>query len=126
MDDADQDPRSLRRLDLAGIQNLVLAARGSGLGAVPTTYALAHRDELKSRLELPSRVRAQAVILVGLPVGRFGLVRRRPIDEVMMHDRWSGDLPHSDDSPAVPSERQAARRPVRDPGGAVVSVVPPG
>jgi hypothetical protein len=39
-------------------------------------------------LELPADVRAQAVIPIGYPLGSFGPVRRRPVDEVMMVDRW--------------------------------------
>ncbi len=93
MDDAEQDPGRYASSIWPGVQNLLLAARASGLGAVPTTYALAYRDELESVLELPERVRAQAVIPVGFPRGQFGPVRRLPVDEVMMSDRWSGELP---------------------------------
>ena len=31
----------------------------------------------------------QAVIPIGDPTGSFGPVRRRPVDEVMMVDRWT-------------------------------------
>lgn len=92
MDDPTQDPGRYASSIWPGIQNLLLAARALGLGAVPTTYALAVRDELESLLDLPDRVRAQAVIPVGFPVGRFGPVRRLPVDDVMMLDRWSGEL----------------------------------
>ncbi len=93
MDATDQDPGRYAGSIWPGIQNLLLAARALGLGAVPTTYALAHRDELESLLELPTLVRVQAVIPVGFPLGQFGPVRRLPIDDVMMSDRWSGDFP---------------------------------
>ena len=90
MDDAAQDPGRYASSIWPGVQNLLLAARASGLGAVPTTYALAFRDELESVLELPRHVRAQAVIPVGFPLGRFGPVRRVAVDDVMMYDRWPG------------------------------------
>jgi nitroreductase len=90
MDDSAQDPGRYASSVWPGIQNLLLAARASGLGAVATTYALAFRDELEALLRLPEQVRAQAVIPVGFPLGRFGPVRRLPVDEVMMRDRWSG------------------------------------
>lgn len=93
MDDADQDPGRYASSIWPGVQNLLLAARALGLGAAPTTYALADRDALESVLGLPDRARAQAVIPVGFPLGRFGAVRRLPVDEVMMRDRWSGELP---------------------------------
>jgi nitroreductase len=89
MDDRAQDPGRYAGSVWPGIQNLLLSARALGLGAVPTTYALAFRDELEAVLELPENVRAQAVIPVGYPLGRFGPVRRLPVDEVMMFDRWT-------------------------------------
>src|SRR5262245_30265013 len=92
MDDAEQDPGRYASSIWPGVQNLLLAARSMGLGAAPTTYALEFRDELESVLELPERVRAQAVIPIGFPTERFGPVRRLPVDDVMMYDRWSGDL----------------------------------
>jgi nitroreductase len=79
-----------------GFRNLLLAARASGLGAVPTTYALRFRDELHEVLGLPDDVAAQAIIPVGFPTGNFGPVTRRPIHEITTFDRWDG--PH----PAVP------------------------
>ena len=93
MDDARQDPGRYAGSIWPGVQNLLLAARASGIGAVPTTYSLAYRDELEAVLELPDRVRAQAVIPLGYPLGRFGPVRRLPVETVMMADRWSGELP---------------------------------
>lgn len=93
MDDAAQDPGRYAGSIWPGIQNLLLAARASGLGATPTTYALARRDELEAVLGLPARVRAQALIPIGFPLGSFGPVRRLPVDQVMMADRWIGDLP---------------------------------
>jgi nitroreductase len=93
MDDPEQDPGRYAGSVWPGIQNLLLSARASGLGAVPTTYALAFRDELEAVLELPEHVRAQAVIPVGYPLGRFGPVRRLPVEEIMMRDRWSGPVP---------------------------------
>ena len=89
MDDAAQDPGRYASSIWPGIQNLLLAARATGLGAAPTTYALTFRDELEALLDLPADVRAQAVIPIGYPLGNFGPVRRRPVDEVMMRDRWT-------------------------------------
>lgn len=88
MDDPEQDPGRYASSIWPGVQNLLLAARALELGATPTTYALAFRDELEAVLELPPHVRAQAVIPIGHPMGRFGPVGRLPVDEVMMPDRW--------------------------------------
>jgi nitroreductase len=91
MDDPDQDPGRYASSIWPGVQNLLLAARALGLGATPTTYALACRDELESVLGLPAHVRAQAVIPIGWPLGNFGPVARLPLDEVLMSDRWTAD-----------------------------------
>ena len=89
MDDPDQDPGRFASSIWPGVQNLLLAARTLGLGATPTTYALAFRDELEAVLGLPAHVRAQAVIPIGWPLGNFGPVTRLPVDEVLMPDRWT-------------------------------------
>ena len=72
-----------------GIQNLLLAARALGLGATPTTLALGDREAVAGVRNLPDTMGACCLIPVGYPLGRFGPVTRRPIDEVMRFDRWS-------------------------------------
>ena len=89
MDDVEQDPGRYASSIWPAVQNLLLAARALELGATPTTFALAFRDELEGALGLPPHVRAQAVIPIGRPAGHFGLVTRQPVDTVMMTDRWS-------------------------------------
>ena len=53
LDHPGQDPNRYASSIWPGIQNLLLAARATGLGAVPTTYALRFRDELHEVLGLP-------------------------------------------------------------------------
>lgn len=72
-----------------GVQNLLLAARALGLGAVPTTYAINRRDEFNAAIDLPDNFAAYALIPVGWPLGRFGPVTRRPVSEIMRFDAWS-------------------------------------
>jgi nitroreductase len=93
LDHPGQDPNRYASSIWPGIQNLLLAARASGLGAVPTTYALRFRDELHEMLRLPNDVAAQAVIPVGFPIGNFGPVTRRPVHEITTFDRWDGPHP---------------------------------
>ena len=71
------------------VQNLLLAARAEGLGAVLTTYALRDYDAFVKVLNLPPTFAAYALIPVGWPLGRFGPVKRKPVDEVLRFDRWS-------------------------------------
>jgi len=72
-----------------GIQNLLLAARALGLGAAPTTLALRDQDAARKVLNLPENFAAMCLIPVGYPLGKFGPVTRKPLDEVMRFDRWS-------------------------------------
>jgi nitroreductase len=71
-----------------GVQNLLLAARASGLAATMTTWPLFCEADVKAILGIPRSVRTYAVIPVGWPLGQFGPVARRPVDEVMRRDHW--------------------------------------
>lgn len=93
LDQLDDDPNRYASSIWPGIQNLLLAARATGLGAVPTTYALRFRAELHEALGVPSGVAVQAVIPIGYPLGRFGPVSRRPVAEIVTFDRWDGPSP---------------------------------
>ena len=72
-----------------GIQNLLLAARALGLGAAPTTLALGNHKAVAELLNLPESMAAYCLIPVGYPLGKFGPVTRKPLDEVLKFDRWS-------------------------------------
>ena len=72
-----------------GIQNLLLTARSLGLGAAPTTLALRDQQAVREVLNLPETFAALCLIPVGYPLGKFGPVSRRPLDEIMRFDRWS-------------------------------------
>lgn len=68
------------------IQNLLLAARGLGLGAALTTQALPAAKEI---LELPSNVEPVAMIPLGYPnKDHYGKTTRKPVAEVLHWDRW--------------------------------------
>ncbi len=72
-----------------GIQNVLLAARGLGLGAAPTTLGLRDRAAVKEALALPDDMEAICLIPVGWPMGNFGPVTRLPVEQTMRWDRWS-------------------------------------
>ena len=71
-----------------GIQNLLLAARALGLGATPTTLALGDRQAVAEALNLPNTMAAYCLIPVGYPLGKFGPVTRKPVEDVMRWDQW--------------------------------------
>jgi nitroreductase len=70
------------------VQNILLAARALGLGATLTTRHLVYEAETEAALGLPPGVHSYAIIPVGYPMGNFGAVRRRPLEEVVFLDRW--------------------------------------
>ena len=70
------------------VQNLLLAARGLGLGATLTTLHRLHEQDVKDLLGIPANVETVALIPVGHPIGRYGPTRRRPVEEVVHDERW--------------------------------------
>lgn len=70
------------------VQNILLTCRALGLGATLTTVASLHEDALKQVLGLPADVNTYALIPIGYPLGKFGLVKRLPVEEVTCLDKW--------------------------------------
>jgi len=70
------------------VQNILLAARSLGLGAVLTTQHFFVPGEMEAVLGLPSSVTLAAVIPVGWPKGKFGPVKRPAPQAVVSWDRY--------------------------------------
>ena len=71
------------------VQNMLLAARGLGIGSVLSTIGLAHEDEIKELLSVPENVDLMATLPVGYPdKERYGPTTRRPASEVTHWNRW--------------------------------------
>ena len=70
------------------VQNMLLAARALGLGATLTTLYLSFEKEAEAALGLPPGVHSYALLPMGYPMGRFGLVRRIPLADVVYEGRW--------------------------------------
>ena len=77
------------------VQNLLIAATAEGLGAALTTLATLMPGRLHALLGLPEDITPYAVVPLGRPARALGRPRRRPLDEVVHHDRWG----HGDRSP---------------------------
>lgn len=69
-------------------QNLLLAARGLGLGATFTTWHMPSEAAVRELLGIPEDARIAVTVPVGWPAKPFGPVRRKPLDEVVHWDRW--------------------------------------
>lgn len=79
------------------VQNLLLAARGLGLGAALTSgWAMRDMDELRSTFAIPANVEPVAFVPVGHPDDdRYGPTTRRPVDEVLHWDGWEAGKANS-------------------------------
>jgi nitroreductase len=69
-------------------QNLLLAARALGYGGALTMWHLGVDHELRALLSIPDSAALSACITLGVPAGRHGPVKRKPLDEVAFDDAW--------------------------------------
>ena len=78
------------------VQNILLAARGLGLGSVLTTRQMRFEEEIKQLLGIPEDVVTAALLPIGFPAegSRYGPTRRRPLEEVAFSDRWGNSWQH--------------------------------
>ena len=72
------------------VQNLMLAARGLGLGTVITTIHRRYEKEIAALLGIPDGVQTAALIPMGYPAEGtgFGPTGRLPVEDVAFRDRW--------------------------------------
>jgi len=70
------------------VQNMLLAARGLGLGSTLTTRHLLLEKEVNEALGLPDNAETFAILPIGYPAGKFGPVSRQPLTAVTFQDRW--------------------------------------
>ena len=78
------------------VQNILLAARGLGLGSVLTGRHRRFEEEIKQLLNIPEDVVTAALLPIGfLAEGvRYGPTRRRPLEEVAFNDQWGQSWQH--------------------------------
>jgi nitroreductase len=69
------------------VQNVLLAARGLGLGALMTTFQ-SRIPGLEAKLLLPPEATITAIIPLGFTDSRYGPTNRKPVEEVAFADRW--------------------------------------
>ncbi len=70
------------------VQNILLAARGLGLGTCISMFHLFYEYEVKQLLKIPDHVKPLALINVGYPVGKFSPPKRLPVDQFIHYDGW--------------------------------------
>jgi nitroreductase len=69
-------------------QNLLLAARALGYGGALTMWHLGVEAELRTLLGIPDSAALSACITLGVPAGRHGPLKRKPVGEVVFDDEW--------------------------------------
>jgi nitroreductase len=69
-------------------QNLLLAARALGYGGALTMWHLGVEAELRDLLGIPDGVALSACITLGVPEGRHGAVKRKPLAEIVYDEAW--------------------------------------
>jgi nitroreductase len=70
--------------------NILLAARGRGYAGTITTLAVAQEPKVKELFGLPSHVAVAAVMPLGRPVKQLTKLKRKPVSEFAMRERWGG------------------------------------
>jgi len=81
-------PQSAYASIFPAVQNLMLAARGHGLGSTLTTVHSVVEAEMRGVADIPAYVHIAALIPLGYPVRPFRVTTRKPVDEVVFFDRW--------------------------------------
>ena len=69
-------------------QNLLLAARGLGIGGTITTLHPTVEERVHALFGIPDNAQVVYCIPLGYPRGRFGPTTRKPVGEVSAIDRW--------------------------------------
>ena len=74
-------------------QNLLLAARGLGVGGTITTLHPVVEERVHDLFGIPAEAQVVYCIPLGYPETPFGAVRRRPLAEVVAEERWEVPAP---------------------------------
>ena len=70
--------------------NILMAARHEGFGGTITTLAVAQEPAIQTLLGLPQHVAVASVMPLGRPTQRLTKLKRRPVAEFAMRERWGG------------------------------------
>jgi nitroreductase len=82
------DPTFMYSAVYAAAQNMLVAARALGLGAAFTTIHRFAESEVRNILAIPDDRFIAVTMPLGWPACPFGPLARRPVEDVLHHDRW--------------------------------------
>jgi len=72
------------------VWNILLAARNEGLGGTPTTFISGREPDLQAILGAPSEMALAAMIPLGKPVKQLTKLKRKPVDDFAVLEKWNG------------------------------------
>jgi nitroreductase len=73
--------------------NILLAARHEGLAGTITTLVVSQEPKIQALLDIPAHVAVAAVMPLGRPATRLTRLKRKPVSEFAMLERWGGPPP---------------------------------
>lgn len=73
------------------VWNVLMAARQAGFGGTITTLACAQEPKVKELLGIPDDFAVCAVVPLGKPVKQLTRLKRRPVEEIAMRERFDGE-----------------------------------
>ena len=73
---------------IPSVQNLLLAARGLGIGGTITTLHPTVEDRVHDLFGIPETAQVVYCLPLGYPKGNFGPVSRKPLDQVTSFNQW--------------------------------------
>jgi nitroreductase len=85
-------PQSAYASIFPAVQNLMLAARGLGIGSTLTTVFLSVEAALRHAVGLPDHMHIAALIPLGYPTRPFRITTRTALETVAFLDRWGAPL----------------------------------
>lgn len=86
-------PQSAYASIFPAVQNLMLAARGLGVGSTLTTLLHAVEADLRRAIGMPDHMHIAALVPLGYPTRPFRLTSRKPLRAVAFLDRWGNPFP---------------------------------
>jgi nitroreductase len=73
------------------VWNVMLAARNEGFGGVTNTMAVAEEPRVKELLGIPDEFAVATVVPLGRPVHQVSKLKRRPVAEIAIRERFDGE-----------------------------------
>ena len=70
--------------------NILLAARNEGYGGTMTTWGIAEEAEVMKLLDIPEHWAVATIMPLGKPTKQLTKLKRKPVEDILYTDSWSG------------------------------------